>query len=64
MVSAGVGITFVLSAMQNLSVKGIVYRPLVGNFLTLKLALAWRGGESSPVVHEFIKVLKKTIVNQ
>ena len=62
--SAGVGITFVLSAMQNLSVKGIVYRPLVGNFLTLKLALTWRGGESSPVVHEFIKVLKKTIVNQ
>ena len=62
--SAGVGITFVLSAMQNLSAKGVVYRPLSGNFLTLKLALAWRGGESSPVVHEFIQVLKNTIVNQ
>lgn len=62
--SAGVGITFVLSAMQNLSAKGVVYRPLIGNFLTLKLAIAWRGGESSPVVHEFIRVLKNTIVNQ
>ncbi len=64
LVSAGVGITFVLSAMQNLSVKGVVYRPLIGNFLTLKLALAWRGDESSPAVQEFIKVLQKTIVNQ
>lgn len=60
--SAGVGITFVLSALQNLTVKGVVYRPLIGNFLTLKLALAWRGSESSPVVHEFIKVLKNIIV--
>lgn len=62
--SAGVGITFVLSAMQNLSARGVVYRPLIGNFLTLKLALAWRGGESSPAVHEFIKVLRSTIINQ
>ncbi|MGK7951687.1 MAG: LysR family transcriptional regulator [Xenococcaceae cyanobacterium] len=37
---------------------------LIGNFLTLKLALAWRGDESSPAVQEFIKVLQKTIVNQ
>jgi DNA-binding transcriptional LysR family regulator len=61
--SAGVGITFVLSAMQNLSVKGVVYRPLIDHFLTLQLALAWRGDESSPVVHEFIRVLKNTLVN-
>ena len=59
--SAGVGITFVLSAMQNLRAKGVVYRPLIGNFLTLELALAWRGEESSPAVHEFIKVLKTII---
>ncbi|NJO43615.1 MAG: LysR family transcriptional regulator [Cyanobacteria bacterium CRU_2_1] len=55
--AAGVGITFVLSDMQSLSAKGVVYRPLIGNFLMLKLALAWRKNESSPVVHEFIKVL-------
>ena len=59
--SAGVGITFVLSAMQNLRAKGVVYRPLISNFLTLELALAWRGEESSPAVHEFIKVLKTII---
>lgn len=56
--AAGVGITFVLSNIQNLSAKGIVYRPLIGDFLMLKLALAWRQNESLPVVHEFLKVLK------
>lgn len=56
--AAGVGITFVLANMQNLSAKGVVYRPLARDFLTLKLALAWRQNESSPVVHECIKLLK------
>lgn len=56
--AAGVGITFVLSDMQNLSAKGVVYRPLSGDFLTLKLALAWRQNESSPAIHECIKVVK------
>jgi DNA-binding transcriptional LysR family regulator len=55
--AAGGGITFVLSNMQNLSAKGVIYRPLIGDFPTLKLALAWRQSESSPVVHEFLKVL-------
>jgi DNA-binding transcriptional LysR family regulator len=58
LVSAGVGISFVLSPLQNLSTKGVVYRPLSDKFPTLKLALAWRHNESSPAVHEFIKVLK------
>lgn len=60
--AAGVGITFVLANMQNLSAKGVVYRPLTGNFLTLKLALTWRQNESSPVVHECIKLLKKMLM--
>lgn len=55
--AAGVGITFVLSKMQSLNAKGVVYRPIIGEFPTLKLALAWRQDESSPVVHEFLKYL-------
>uniref|UniRef100_A0A7C3KHV9 LysR substrate-binding domain-containing protein n=1 Tax=Oscillatoriales cyanobacterium SpSt-418 TaxID=2282169 RepID=A0A7C3KHV9_9CYAN len=55
--AAGVGITFVLSKMQILSAKGVIYRPITGEFPTLKLALAWRQDESSPVVHEFLKYL-------
>jgi DNA-binding transcriptional LysR family regulator len=61
LVAAGVGISFVLSPLQNLSTKGLVYRPLSDKFPTLKLALAWRQNESSPVVHEFIKVLKNSL---
>jgi DNA-binding transcriptional LysR family regulator len=56
--AAGVGITFVLANLQNLTAKGIVYRPIAGDFLTLKLALAWRQNESSPVVLECIDLLK------
>jgi DNA-binding transcriptional LysR family regulator len=61
--AAGVGITFILSNMQDLNAKGLIYRPLSENFLRLNLALAWRQNESSPVVHEYIKCIKaiKTI---
>ncbi|MGH8002891.1 MAG: LysR family transcriptional regulator [Brasilonema sp.] len=61
--AAGVGITFVLADMQNLSAKGVVYRPLIGDFPTLKLALARRQTESSSVVHEFLKVLRTTALS-
>ncbi len=57
--AAGAGITFVLADMQNLSAKGLVYRSLIGDFPKLKLAMAGRQTESSPVVHEFIEVLQK-----
>ncbi|MDX2242165.1 MAG: LysR family transcriptional regulator [Leptolyngbyaceae cyanobacterium bins.302] len=56
--AAGVGITFVLAMMQNLSTKGVVYRPLDENFPTLKLALAWRQDEFAPIVQECVKMLK------
>jgi DNA-binding transcriptional LysR family regulator len=59
--AAGAGIAFVLENMQNLNVKGVVYRPIIGNFPTLKLAVAYRQKEASPVVHEFIKVLRTVI---
>ncbi|MCU0570614.1 MAG: LysR family transcriptional regulator [Oculatellaceae cyanobacterium Prado106] len=59
LVAAGVGLSFVLSDMQNLSAKGVVYRPFSENFLTLKLVLAWRQNESSPVVHELLKVFRQ-----
>jgi DNA-binding transcriptional LysR family regulator len=61
--AAGVGITFVLADMLSLSAKGVVYRPLIGDFPRLKLALAWRQTESSSVVHEFLKVLTTTALS-
>lgn len=49
-----------LEDVQTLSAKGVVYRPLAENFLTLKLAVAWRQAETSAAVLEFIKILKTT----
>lgn len=62
--AAGVGIAFVLADLQNLSAKGVVYRPLSDDFPKLKLAMAWRQNESSPVVHEFIKVIRTIVLSQ
>jgi DNA-binding transcriptional LysR family regulator len=58
LVAAGVGIAFVLADVQDLSAKGVVYRPLMGNFLTLKLALSWRQTEDLPVVQTCLEELK------
>jgi DNA-binding transcriptional LysR family regulator len=57
--AAGAGITFILANMQKLNAQGVVYRPLIGDFPTLKLAVAWRQTESSPVVHQFLTMLQK-----
>jgi DNA-binding transcriptional LysR family regulator len=56
--AAGLGITVVLSTMQSLSLRGVVYKPLSKDFPTLNLALAWRQDESSPVVQEFVRLGK------
>jgi DNA-binding transcriptional LysR family regulator len=60
--AAGAGITFVLEQMQNLTAKGTVYRPLIGDFPTLKLAIAWRQNETSPMVHEFLRLIRSMTI--
>jgi len=58
LVAAGCGISFVLSSLQNLTAKGVIYRSFTEDVLTLKLAIAWRQNETSPVIYECIKLLK------
>jgi DNA-binding transcriptional LysR family regulator len=60
--AAGAGITFVLEQMQNLTAKGTIYRPLIGDFPTLKLAIAWRQNETSPMVHEFLRLIRSMTI--
>ncbi len=54
LVAAGMGISFIISSVQNLSNKGVVYRPLVEELPKLQLAIAWRSDDFSPVMREFI----------
>jgi DNA-binding transcriptional LysR family regulator len=61
LVAAGVGIAFIISGLQNLRLKGVVYRSWGDDFPKLQLALAWREGESSPMVQKFLKITKATI---
>ena len=58
LVAAEVGIAFIITGLQNLRLKGVIYRPLNDNFPKLKLSLAWRKAESSLLVHEFLKIAK------
>lgn len=63
LVAAGMGVAFIISGLQNIRLKGVVYRPLADNFPKLKLAIAWRKGESSPLVHEFLKITKALVLD-
>jgi DNA-binding transcriptional LysR family regulator len=61
LVAAGMGIAFIISGLQNLRLKGVVYKPLGDVFPRLKLAVAWREEESSVLVDEFIKITKAIV---
>ena len=54
LVAAELGVAVVPASMRQLRVKGVAYRPIAGEPLTVKLALAHRRGENSPVVRNFI----------
>ena len=61
LVAAGMGVALVPDSIQNLRVRGITYRQLKNSVSTLKTALAWRDDETSPLVHTFIALAKKSI---
>ena len=58
MVAAKIGIAFIASSLQNLTVKGVVYRKLVEDFPKLEIALAWRQEDYSPIILKFIANVK------
>jgi DNA-binding transcriptional LysR family regulator len=54
LVAAELGVSIVPMSMMQVRVAGIVYRPIAGRSPTTRLALAYRRGETSPVVRNFI----------
>ncbi len=54
LVAAELGVSIVPASMCQLQVSGVTYRPIAGQALTAQLALAYRRGETSPVVRNFI----------
>jgi DNA-binding transcriptional LysR family regulator len=54
LVAAGLGVSIVPASMMQVRVTGVAYRPITGQSPTTRLALAFRRGETSPVVRNFI----------
>ncbi len=57
-VAAGMGIALVPESFQSQQNSGVQYRPLTGTSQRLELALAWRSGEQSEVVHQLIATIR------
>ena len=54
LVAAELGVTIVPASMMQVRVMGVAYRQITGQSPTAQLALAYRRGETSPVVRNFI----------
>ncbi|WP_112765077.1 LysR family transcriptional regulator [Bosea vestrisii] len=54
LISAEFGVSVVPASMSQLSVKGVVFRPIAGQSPVTRLALAYRRGETSTVVRNFV----------
>ena len=54
LVAAELGVSIVPASMMQARVTGIAYRQIAGQSPTTRLALAYRRGETSPVVRNFV----------
>lgn len=54
-VAAGLGVALVPGSVRHLQITGALYRPLAESVPDVALALAWRAGDRSPVVSQFLE---------
>ncbi|MDZ7958534.1 MAG: LysR family transcriptional regulator [Aulosira sp. DedQUE10] len=59
LVAGGVGVALLPSNVQNLQRTGVVYKPIEGANLTREIVVLWRQEDTSPVLHEFLKVIQE-----
>ncbi|HLX44921.1 MAG TPA: LysR substrate-binding domain-containing protein [Bryobacteraceae bacterium] len=59
LVAAGIGVALVPATLENLSRRGVVYRPLTGAVAKLQLAVAWRRDNRSPLLEAFLGVVRE-----
>ncbi len=58
LVAAGMGVSLVPASVQTLRRHGVVYRSLQASSPRVDLAVAWRRGDPSVVVHTFLDVVR------
>ena len=54
LVAAELGVSMAPASISQLRVKGVVYRPIAAHSPTARIALAYRRGDTSPIVRNFI----------
>jgi DNA-binding transcriptional LysR family regulator len=59
LVAGGLGVTLVPATFQSLQREGVVYRQLAEPAPRVDLAIAWRAGERSQLVHAFLDVARE-----
>jgi DNA-binding transcriptional LysR family regulator len=60
LVAVGLGVSLVPECMQNMTMNGVVYRSLKGIQPKAVLMLGLRRGDGSPVVRNFVRLVRKT----
>lgn len=58
LVSAGVGVAFVPEALSRIRRPGVVFRPVRGLQVRMRIFAAWKASERSPVRDRFVTVLR------
>jgi DNA-binding transcriptional LysR family regulator len=59
LVSAGMGVALVPQSVSNLKRPGVEYKPLAGKGTPVETGLAWRRDNMSPVLRNFLELLRK-----
>ncbi len=58
-VAAGLGVSLVPASVQNMTVRGAIYRPLVDDTTLVKLAMAWRRNDERPALSRALAVIRR-----
>ena len=60
-VAAGLGVSLVPASVQNMTVRGAVYRPLANDSTRVELAVAWRRNDERPVLVRALDVIRRDL---
>jgi DNA-binding transcriptional LysR family regulator len=58
-VAAGLGVSLVPASVQNMTVRGAVYRPLAHDATQVELAAAWRSDDDRPVLARALEIIRR-----
>lgn len=59
LVAAGVGVALVSDCLSGLRTDEVNYRPLIKPAVTVEYAIAWKRGNTSPIVKAFLEVVRE-----